>query len=1532
MADYRVTSNLLSTNSNNYSTTSGSPSRYGVDVNGVDSLGLLTVKYNVPSSCTLSRGIKGTVQRIFVGEPLNNLCNVYSYNHTSKVWNYEAKISAPSGCTDFGRSLDGTDDAEMVAIGAPSTWFGSKSDTNGKVCVYTKESSGWSQRGSAVTGSGGFGHSVALSKKDGSILVVGAPFHNTRTPDGFDYPVSEGKVYIYQWTGTNYTFRHALDSPSGSLNSISDPTNSTTDDWRNFYFGYSLGISNRGKSIIIGEPSFRDIWYQSHHNQARLHTNQTNAPHFDRNALLSNLCNISSYTDFRFRYTGNAHVYSNSTLITSGGTTWTSNVSVNKEIGVTGVGLQLDTDPTKVRWMDGVGVSVDINRAGNRILVGSPFSHGTSNTSPQELSGKIYTLEYNSTQNKWEEMGDTSKNILAGELYSLLGWSTRFDGSGDRIVAGAPYKTEQDFMTESGKVYIFDWNGKQWVSIPNETIEVTGSNSDSTISAEKWHKFGESVSIDGDGEMISITKTNHQKAQGTITGGGGLRPNAFSVNNITDIGGNASNIWAYNIQQALRVNGNCTIGGYMQAKGLAVGTSDDSSSNQKSIYFGGTKSDNSYDLTVIESRVYSGDENSELLLFKGDDKVNSGFSGNTHGPDRIRLKAPQITFDVGSESDTTLTNRTSDDVRFTMQLNEGGAGCLGINKGTPTESIDASGKIKCSDGFVGPGTGITGVDLDWILQQNTASTGNPGQTQNTMTFVGQTGSLGAATEQTDGYSIVNGTLTHENGATLTVTASRDTSNAIKAFNNSTSDGWITGVNPSEWYYWYINWYAGSEEKISGYRGEWIQITFPNAFYLSEIEIYTDHGWKQPRLLHIFGSNDGGSNYTFIDTADNNLYWATTSSGYKTPWSRTVDPSTDVAYSTYLFIVGSITVVYGVSANWNNIKLHGHDSGSSAVFSNVITMNPATGIEIADDKIMELGHGVSGKETNAGKIGYKKFSTTGEGALDIVGAGTSSSNRSVRIWDKLGIGTSEPVAPLHIFASGGANPANNGIYVYNTGSSGTDDAILTLRSNTSTGGDAFISFDVAGVTGWCWGMDNSDNDKMKLGQNWDSLDNNTKMTIDTSGNVGIGTSSPSSPLHVSGDAFFDGGNIHFNKTSGSVSKITSSSTGDDLQFYSDRWIKFIESDTNADKLVIDGNNGKIGINHSTPDSCLHIAGSNGQLKSLDGTNYTSFIHMVRGDGNWYMATTDTSTWNQNLGWFANTSQSGNPIKRIFRFENDSAGASGMQSGTPYGIISFTGQHVSPVIDITPTNVSNCVGLIVSSNQNDYLSINTTVPLRGAKNINVNEAIPVVKISTKAQDKACFGVISWGEDPNEERREQKAGHLVNEWNKEKGDNRVYVNSLGEGGVWVVNTNGNLEAGDYITTSNVSGYGMKQTSEFLANYTVAKITMDCNFNPGQVPVKQIKKVSATNTYYVRSTDNDTCNETFYNTLDDETKALYTKDVRTEMVNDLDSNGVFQWEDTSETELAYTIRYLDANGIETTQGNAVHIAAFVGCTYHCG
>ena len=38
--------------------------------------------------------------------------------------------------------------------------------------------------------------------------------------------------------------------------------------------------------------------------------------------------------------------------------------------------------------------------------------------------------------------------------------------------------------------------------------------------------------------------------------------------------------------------------------------------------------------------------------------------------------------------------------------------------------------------------------------------------------------------------------------------------------------------------------------------------------------------------------------------------------------------------------------------------------------------------------------------------------------------------------------------------------------------------------------------------------------------------------------------------------------------------------------------------------------------------------------------------------------------------------------------------------------------------------------------------------------------------------------------------------------------------------------FENGDYIQSSNVTGYGEKQDDDLLHNYTVAKITLDCNF----------------------------------------------------------------------------------------------------------
>jgi hypothetical protein len=55
------------------------------------------------------------------------------------------------------------------------------------------------------------------------------------------------------------------------------------------------------------------------------------------------------------------------------------------------------------------------------------------------------------------------------------------------------------------------------------------------------------------------------------------------------------------------------------------------------------------------------------------------------------------------------------------------------------------------------------------------------------------------------------------------------------------------------------------------------------------------------------------------------------------------------------------------------------------------------ISVVDGKCVEVGKNVANKDSAAGKICYNAFNS---GAVDIVGAGTSKSQRAVRVWDKL----------------------------------------------------------------------------------------------------------------------------------------------------------------------------------------------------------------------------------------------------------------------------------------------------------------------------------------------------------------------------------------------------------------------------------------------------------------------------------------------------------------------------------------------------
>src|SRR5205823_4106952 len=56
------------------------------------------------------------------------------------------------------------------------------------------------------------------------------------------------------------------------------------------------------------------------------------------------------------------------------------------------------------------------------------------------------------------------------------------------------------------------------------------------------------------------------------------------------------------------------------------------------------------------------------------------------------------------------------------------------------------------------------------------------------------------------------------------------------------------------------------------------------------------------------------------------------------------------------------------------------------------------MKIDNANTVEFGAGIAGKEVNAGKIGYQAFTSD---ALDIVGAGTSGTNRKIKFWNEAG---------------------------------------------------------------------------------------------------------------------------------------------------------------------------------------------------------------------------------------------------------------------------------------------------------------------------------------------------------------------------------------------------------------------------------------------------------------------------------------------------------------------------------------------------
>jgi hypothetical protein len=733
--------------------------------------------------------------------------------------------------------------------------------------------------------------------------------------------------------------------------------------------------------------------------------------------------------------------------------------------------------------------------------------------------------------------------------------------------------------------------------------------------------------------------------------------------------------------------------------------------------------------------------------------------------------------------------------------------------------------------------------------------------------------------------------------------------------------------------------------------------------MSDVNIQTFSG-----KVNVTDNFKVGTSHFFVDTQDNKVGLNTATPNSSLHVNGNAYVATDISFGGILSGNGSgLTSVNSDSGLWAG-------AGTGNVYLSTSTDNVGIGTDAPTEKIHLKDGSIRLDSTGTVSI-INKHDTSDYGVLSLdAGYRGGSSRPKIRIVGYQGQGTvnDDNLITFHTNGSermkinqsgnvgiGTSSPAHNlQISTPNTVAS------LSVMSEANDGYAQLKLGERGGVTDERYGFTIAydGNDHLGHGNNTFHILRRDASTTPLpclsiprgTGNVGIGTTSPENTLHIessSADLIY----LHKTVNAGGVGIKFSDIGTSPNQF---GYLRYYHQDTESFGT---GNCFRLSTNQSEETlalgGCLHIG--------VDGKDDGYMINSAgAGRKNLFIQSTFGGNTSQNYGWWIGAQNQGltttdNDLYFGVARNGTTTVAAFIQDNLNNVQMNFTGQHRTFVKDIPTNQLEDKEGLIVVANQNEFVKMSGGVA-RGNEAITINESLPLVTLSTKSNDKKCFGVLSTTEDP--ETRKEVHGNFASLMHKEKGDTRVYVNSVGEGAIWVTNINGTLESGDYITTSNVVGYGMKQGDDILHNYTVAKILMDCDFNPPTKVKKVIKKELKIIDYWIRYGDVKITEEEYHTLsetkrkivegvhyridqmdvrVEDPEKASFVYEKREELVNVLDEHGQLQWEDTEDTEKAYKIRYLLPDGTQiseeeyTTRALAdekVYIAAFVGCTYHCG
>jgi hypothetical protein len=459
--------------------------------------------------------------------------------------------------------------------------------------------------------------------------------------------------------------------------------------------------------------------------------------------------------------------------------------------------------------------------------------------------------------------------------------------------------------------------------------------------------------------------------------------------------------------------------------------------------------------------------------------------------------------------------------------------------------------------------------------------------------------------------------------------------------------------------------------------------------------------------------------------------------------------------------------------------------------------------------LEMGYG----NFTAGRTTITSYNRTGAAyvgndynALDYIWYTSGGQKMTLTNAGAVGIGTTVPLNVLDVRQASATMGNYQTIQAFST-----DSAAINLGGGISLGGYFTSTTSIAQFASIVGRKENSTSANydgyLAFGTNAQATGVVERMRITSAGNVGIGTTNPnisggsagSTVLTISATQSARNGILELNGTRTNATDIVTY-----IRFYNNAAASPLSeirtlrraSDTAGELLIYTSNSERLRVSDigntfgvieaSDANSKIALDVVNQTCGAIPAPSGTTLYLYSRSGGTNYRATLTSSTY-------------------------------------------FTGQHGNkPTNQDLKTNIQNYIGLIVRS-VGTYYSVNpiTQAVTTGKDAITISESLPEIELVSTDKDKAVWGVVTNVKNDNYNTDGTTEFDNDPQFGDRLGENVIRVNGLGEGAVWVTNINGNIENGDYICSSTIPGYGRKQDDDLLHNYTVAKSTMDCDFD---------------------------------------------------------------------------------------------------------